>query len=61
MLKGEGMKYGIDITLKGYLEVEAETEAEARAKVEDGYSLSDVQVIDDEIDDINEVAVRSHE
>ena len=55
------MKYGIDITLKVYLEVEAETEAEARAKVEDSYSLSDVHVIDDEIDDINEVSVRSHE
>ena len=55
------MKYGIDITLKGYLEVEAETEAEARAKFEDGYSLSAVQIIDDEIDDINEVSVRSHE
>jgi len=55
------MKYGIDITLTGYLEVEAETKEEARAKFEDGYSLSDVQVIDDEIDDINEVSVRSHE
>ncbi len=55
------MKYGIDITIKGYLEVEASNEAEARAKVEDGYSLSDVQVIDDEIDDINEASVRSHE
>ncbi len=55
------MKYGIDLTLKGYLEVEAETETEARAKVDAGYSLSDVQIIDDEIDDINEVSVRSHE
>ena len=55
------MQYGIDITLKVFLEVEAETEAEARAIAEDGYSLSDVLVIDDEIDDINEVSVRSHE
>ncbi len=55
------MRYGIDITVKVYLEVEAETETEARAKVEDGYSWSDVQIIDDEIDDINEVSVRSHE
>lgn len=55
------MKYAIDLTLKGYLEVEAETKEEARAKVDDGYSMSDVHIIDDEIDDINEVSVRSHE
>ena len=54
------MKYGIDISLKGYLEIEAESAEEARRIVEDGYSMSDVQIIDDEIDDINEVSVRVH-
>ena len=54
------MKYGVDLTLKGYLEVEADTIEEARAKVEDGYSMADVQIIDDEIDDINPVEVRDH-
>ena len=55
------MEFIVDVTLTGYLEVEADTIEEARAKVEDGYNISDVRVIDDEIDDINEASVRVHD
>ena len=47
------MKYRVDLTIEGYIEVDANSEEEAREKVEDGYSLSSVTVERDEITDIN--------
>lgn len=47
------MKYQVDLTIHGYLEIEAESEEEARNNVEDGYSLTDLNFIDDEIDEIS--------
>lgn len=54
------MKYIADLTLKGVIEIEADSEEEARKHLEDGYSMSDVQIIDDEIDEINPESVRVH-
>ena len=49
------MKYRVDLTIKGHIEVDANSEEEARLKVEDGYPLSDVVVEDDEIDEVAEL------
>lgn len=49
------MKYGIDLTISGYIEVEADSKEEAKAKIEEGYSLSDVEVMNDEIDEVCEL------
>lgn len=46
------MKYRVDLTIKGFIEISAESKEEARSVVEDGYSLSNVHVEDDDIDDI---------
>jgi len=54
------MKYIADLTLKGVIEVEAASEEEARKILEDGYSMANVQIIDDEIDEINPESVRVH-
>ena len=54
------MKYIADLTLKGVIEVEADSEDAARKILEDGYSMDNVQIIDDEIDEINLEAVRVH-
>lgn len=49
------MKYRIDLSINGYLEIEANSKEEAREIVESGYPLSDLIFEDDEIDDIYEV------
>ena len=49
------MKYRVDLTIEGYIEIDAESTEEARAKCEDGYSLSAVNVETDEINEITEV------
>jgi len=54
------LKYGVDISISGYLEVEAESKEAAKAKVEDGYSLTNVQVMDDEIDQVYELTPDGH-
>ena len=46
------MKYRIDLTIDGYIEIEASSEAEARDRIDDGYSLQDVTVTDDDIKEI---------
>ena len=46
------MKYRVDLTIDGYLVVDADNEGEARAKVEDGYSMADVVFDTDDIGDI---------
>lgn len=46
------MKYRVDLTIEGYIEVAANSEEEARLKVEDGYSLSSVNMETDEINEI---------
>jgi len=49
------VKFRVDLTIEGYIKVEADSKEEARDKVEDGYSLSDVTVVDDEVDEITEI------
>lgn len=49
------MKYRVDLTITGYIEVEADTKDEAREKAEEGYSLNDVTVESDEIDDVSQI------
>lgn len=49
------MKYKVELTIQGYVEVEADSESDARAQVEDGYSMNDFNFEDDEIGDISEV------
>ena len=46
------MKYIVELTIDGSLEIEAESEQEARERVEDGYSLTDFIFERDEINDI---------
>ena len=49
------MKYKVDLTINGHLIIEADSEAEAREQVEDGFSMSDVYFDDDEIDEITQI------
>ena len=46
------MKYRVDLTINGHLEVEADSEIDARMQVEDGYSIHDVEFDDDFIDEV---------
>jgi len=46
--------YRVEITLRGYVDIEADSASEARQIIEEGYSLSDFHVEDDEIDDVYE-------
>ena len=46
------MKYKVELTVKGYLEIEASSELEAREMVEDGFSPDDFYWQDDDIDDV---------
>ena len=48
------MKYRVDLTIEGYIEVDADSKEEARLKVGDGYSLSSVIFVDDEMGEISE-------
>ena len=47
------MKYKVDVTINGYLEIEAESGQEAKDHAEDGYSMSDVVVEDDDIGEVS--------
>ena len=49
------MQYRVNLTIKGYIKINANSKEEARLNVEDGYLLSDVIFEDDEIDEIEEV------
>jgi len=46
------MKYKVYLTINGFIEVDAEDESEAREIAEAGYSITDVVVESDEIDDV---------
>ncbi len=48
------MKYRVDLTISGYLVIEADSKDEAREIVENGYSLTDLIFEDDEIDDVSQ-------
>ncbi len=49
------MKYKVFLTIKGYVEVEADSEEDAENHVNiGGYSMMDVIWVDDEIDEIVE-------
>jgi len=52
------MKYRVDLTIEGYIEVEAESEGEARKIAEDGYSLGSVTFESDEINEITDIMPR---
>jgi hypothetical protein len=45
-------KYRVDVTLEGYIEIEAESKTEAREHGEDGFSMDQFQCEDTEIGDI---------
>jgi len=45
-------KYRVDVTLEGYIEIEAETETEAKEHAEDGFSIDQFRCEDTEIGDI---------
>jgi len=49
------MKYRADLRIDGYIEIEADSEEDAMARVLDGYSLNDVTVEDDEVGEISVV------
>jgi len=49
------MKYRVDLTITGYLEIEANSKDEAREIVENGYSLTEFNFEDDDIDDISQL------
>ncbi len=51
------MKYRVDITLEGYIEVDEDTEEEAMAHAEDGFSLSQFYCEDSEIGEVSLVEV----
>lgn len=45
-------RYIVELTITGYLEVEATSQSEAREMVEDGFLLKDLNWMNDEIDDV---------
>ena len=47
------MKYRVDISLKGYIEVEANSEQEAKEITEDGFSLVQFNCEDSEVGEIS--------
>jgi len=49
------MKYRVDLTITAHLDVDADSEEEARSKVEDGYSMTSIVFEDDEVDDIHKL------
>ena len=51
------MKFKVDLTIEAYIEIEADSEEEARANVEDGYSLSNIYLVSDEIDDVSLMSI----
>ena len=54
------MKYIVELSVRGYVEVEAETKEEARRKVEDGWSLNDFVMQDDDIEEVYPTEIYSH-
>jgi len=46
------MIFVADVTLKGTVEVESDNIEDAKAKMEDGFSLKDFNCEDSEVDDI---------
>ena len=49
------MKYKVWITVKGYLEMEAESEEGCREKFDVGYHMTDLIFNHDEIDEIEQI------
>jgi len=45
-------KYQVGVTLEGYIELEAESEAEARDHAEDGFSVEQFRCTDTDIGEI---------
>jgi hypothetical protein len=50
------MKYRVDVTLEGYIEIEADSEAEATEHAEDGFSIEQFQCEDTEIGEVSVIA-----
>ncbi|MBU1067088.1 hypothetical protein KKE60_04845 [Patescibacteria group bacterium] len=44
------MKYRVELTVYGYVDIEASSKEEAEKIVEDGYSFNDLNFVNDEID-----------
>ena len=49
-------KYRVDVTLEGYIELEAESEIQAKNHAEDGFSLDQFQCEDTEIGEISPIS-----
>jgi hypothetical protein len=45
-------KYRVDVTLEGYIEIEADSATEAKNHAEDGFSIDQFQCEDTEIGEI---------
>jgi len=48
-------KYRVDVTLEGYIEIEAESETEAKDHAEDGFSIDQFQCEDTEVGEITSI------
>jgi hypothetical protein len=48
-------KYRVDVTIEGYIEIEADSEAEAKEHAEDGFSIDQFQCEDTEVDEITAI------
>lgn len=46
-------KYRVDVTLEGYIEIEADSEAEAKEHAEDGFSIDQFQCEDTEAGEVS--------
>ena len=49
------MKYRVDVLLEGYIEVEADSQAEAKKHAEDGFSMSDFNCEETEVGEISRI------
>ena len=48
------MKYRVDITIEGYIEVEADSKEEAQERAEDGFSWNEFNCFDVTVDEVYE-------
>lgn len=49
------MQFRAEVTLSGYVEFEAESLEDAKARMEDGFSIDEFECIDTDVEDIYEL------